>query len=100
MLLRCGVTVSVPGDCAAELRRVRSEGENALARSEREREALAQALSITQLEAQQNLRNAISDHQEELEKLAAEKVRKATATPLYPTLMLATISVAIHLSSV
>ena len=61
---------------------MRSEGENALARSEREREALAQALSTTQLEAQQNLRNAISDHQEELEKLAAEKVREATATPL------------------
>lgn len=46
-----------------------------LAQSEREKEALAQALSTTQYEAQQALRISISDHQEEAERLAAEKVR-------------------------
>lgn len=59
----------------AELRRVRSDGENALAQAEREKQALTQALNAAQLEAQQSLRKAISEHQEEVERLVSEKVR-------------------------
>ena len=54
---------------------MRADGENALAQSEREREALSQALSSNQQEFQQALRTAITDHQEEAERLTAEKVR-------------------------
>uniref|UniRef100_A0A673XCW3 Ciliary rootlet coiled-coil, rootletin n=1 Tax=Salmo trutta TaxID=8032 RepID=A0A673XCW3_SALTR len=61
----------------AELRRVRADGENVLAQSEREREALSQALTTTQQEYQQALHTAITDHQEEAERLTAEKVRRA-----------------------
>lgn len=53
---------------------MRVDGENALAQSEREREALSQALSSIQQESQQALRIAITDHQEEAERLIAEKV--------------------------
>lgn len=56
---------------------MRVDGENALAQSEREREALSQALSSIQQESQQALRIAITDHQEEAERLTAEKVRRA-----------------------
>lgn len=60
----------------AELRRVRSDGENALAQAEREKQALTQTLNSAQLEAQQALRKAISEHQEEVERLISEKVRR------------------------
>lgn len=60
----------------AELRRVRSDGENTLVQSEREKQALTQTLNTAQLEAQQALRKAISEHQEEVERLVSEKVRR------------------------
>lgn len=56
---------------------MRADGENVLAQSEREREALSQALTTTQQEYQQALHTAITDHQEEAERLTAEKVRRA-----------------------
>jgi hypothetical protein len=56
---------------------VRSEGETALAQSERERQTLSLALSTAQREAQTALCSAMSDHQEELERLASEKVSEA-----------------------
>lgn len=62
----------------AELRRLRSEGENVLAQAEREKQALTQTLNAAQLEAQQSLRKAISEHQEEVERLVSEKVRRFT----------------------
>ena len=58
---------------------MRADGENVLAQSEREREALSQALTTTQQESQQALHTAITDHQEEAERLTAEKVRRAQA---------------------
>ena len=60
----------------AELRRVRSDGENALAQAEREKQTLIQTLNSAQQEAQQALRKAISEHQEEVERLISEKVKK------------------------
>lgn len=59
---------------------MRSDGENALAQAERSRQALTQELNAAQLEAQQALRNAISEHQEEVERLASEKVRRFRVT--------------------
>lgn len=59
----------------AELKRLRSDGEIALAQGEREKQTLTQALSAAQLEAQQALRKAVSEHQEEVERLVSEKVR-------------------------
>lgn len=59
----------------AEVRRLRSDGENALAQAEREKQALTQTLNAAQLEAQQALYKATSEHQEEVEKLVSEKVR-------------------------
>ena len=67
----------------AELRRARSDGENALAQAEREKQALAQTLNAAQLEAQQALRKAISEHQEEVERLVSEKVRRFTVSICY-----------------
>lgn len=64
----------------AELRRVRSDGENVLAQAEREKQALTQTLNTAQLEAQQALRKAISEHQEEVERLVSEKVRRFSVT--------------------
>ena len=64
----------------AELRRVRSDGDSALAQVEKEKQALTQTLNTTQLEAQQALRKAISDHQEEMERLVSEKVRGLRVT--------------------
>lgn len=58
----------------AELRRVRADGEHALAQAEREKQALTQTLNAAQLEAQQALRKAIAEHQEEVERLISEKV--------------------------
>lgn len=60
----------------AELRRLRSDGENVLAQAEREKQALTQTLNAAQLEAQQALRKAITEHQEEVERLVSEKVRR------------------------
>lgn len=60
----------------AEVRRLRSDGENVLAQAEREKQALTQTLNAAQLEAQQALHKAISEHQEEVERLVLEKVRK------------------------
>lgn len=60
----------------AEVRRIRSDEENAFAQAEREKQLLAQTLNAAQLEAQQALRKASSEHQEEVEKLISEKVRK------------------------
>lgn len=57
-----------------ELRRLRSDAENQLAQAERDKQALTQALSAAQLEAQQASRKATSEHQEEVERLALEKV--------------------------
>ena len=61
---------------------MRSEGESALAQSERERQALSQALSSAQREAQHALHSATADHQEELERLASAKVRETEFTDL------------------
>ena len=61
---------------------MRSEGESALAQSERERQTLSQALSSAQREAQHALHSATADHQEELERLASEKVRETEFTEL------------------
>lgn len=58
----------------ADLRRVRTDGENALALAEREKQALTQTLNAAQLEAQQALRKATCEHQEEVERLLSEKV--------------------------
>lgn len=60
----------------AELRRLRSDGENVLAQAEREKQALTQTLNAAQLEAQQVLHKAISEHQDEVERLVSEKVRE------------------------
>lgn len=67
----------------AELRRVRSEGENVLAQAEREKQALTQTLNAAQMEAQQALRKAISEHQEEVERLVSEKVRRFSGRPIF-----------------
>lgn len=58
-----------------EVRRIRSEGENALAQAERDKQTLTQTLNAAQLEAQQALRKVISEHQEEVDRLASDKVR-------------------------
>lgn len=60
----------------AEMRHLRSDGQNASAQAEREKQALTQSLNAAQLEVQQALRKAISEHQEELESLVSEKVRR------------------------
>lgn len=60
---------------AVEVRRLRSEGENLVAQTERDKQVLTQTLSAAQLEAQQNLRKAAAEHQEEVQRLLAEKVR-------------------------
>lgn len=57
------------------MRRLHSEGENLVAQTDREKQVLTQTLSTAQLEAQQNLRRAASDHQEEVQRLLAEKVK-------------------------
>lgn len=49
-----------------------------MAQAEREKQALTQTLNAAQLEAQQSLRKAISEHQEEVERLVSEKVRRFT----------------------
>lgn len=61
---------------SVEVRRLRSDGENLLAQTEREKQALTQTLNAAQLEAQQALRKAVSEHQEEVERLVSEKVRR------------------------
>lgn len=60
----------------AEVKRLRSDGENVLAQAEREKQALTQTLNAAQLEAQQALHKSISEHQEEVERLVSEKVRR------------------------
>lgn len=60
--------------CAVELKRLRADGEMAAVQSERERQTLKQELINTQQEAQLSLRNVLSDHQEELERLTNDKV--------------------------
>lgn len=60
----------------AEVRRLRSDGESVLAQAEREKQVLTQTLNAAQLEAQQALHKAASEHQEEVERLVSEKVRK------------------------
>lgn len=57
------------------MRRLRSEGETLVAQTDREKQVLTQTLGAAQLEAQQNLRKAVADHQEEVQRLLAEKVR-------------------------
>lgn len=57
------------------MRRLRSEGESLVAQTEREKQVLTQTLSAAQLEAQQNLRKAAAEHQEEVQRLLVEKVR-------------------------
>ncbi|MEQ2179070.1 hypothetical protein GOODEAATRI_020816, partial [Goodea atripinnis] len=49
------------------------DGENTLAQAEREKQTLTQALNAAQLEAQQALRKAVSEHQEDVERLISEK---------------------------
>lgn len=61
---------------SVELRRLRSDGENLLAQTEREKQALTQTLNAAQLEAQQALRKAAAEHQEEVQRLVSEKVRR------------------------
>lgn len=70
---------------SAELRRLRSDGENVLAQAEREKQALTQTLNAAQLEAQQALRKAIAEHQEEVERLVSEKVRRFSGSVLLVT---------------
>lgn len=53
---------------------MRADGEMAAAQSEREKQALKQELINAQHEAQSSLRNALSDHQEELDRLTNDKV--------------------------
>lgn len=60
---------------SAELKRARSDSENALTQAEREKQTLTQSLNAAHLEAQQTLRKALSEHQEEVERLVSEKVR-------------------------
>ena len=67
---------------SADLKRVRSDGENMSAQAEREKQALKQTLHAAQLEAQQALRKAISEHQEETERLVSEKVRSVCGSQL------------------
>lgn len=45
-----------------------------MAQAEREKQTLSQTLNAAQLEAQQALRKASSEHQEEVERLVSEKV--------------------------
>lgn len=75
----CALAPPTPPIChpppAAELKRVRADGQLAQAQSEREKDDLAQALALGQQEAQQVLRSAQIDHQEEVERLISEKVR-------------------------
>lgn len=47
-----------------------------MTQAERDKKLLTQTLNAAQLEAQQALRKAISDHQEEVERLVSEKVRR------------------------
>lgn len=61
------------------MRRARSEAESALAQVEREKHILTQTLNTAHLEAQQALRKASCEHQEEVEKLVTEKVRSLAA---------------------
>lgn len=61
------------------MRRARSEAESALAQVEREKHILTQTLNVAHLEAQQALRKASCEHQEEVEKLVTEKVRSLAA---------------------
>lgn len=70
----------------AELRRLRSDGENVLAQAEREKQALSQTLNAAQLEAQQALHKVVREHQEEVERLVSEKVGKSTSPPNTPFL--------------
>lgn len=65
---------------SVEVRRLRSDGENLLAQTEREKQALTQTLNAAQLEAQQALRKAVSEHQEEVERLVSEKVRRFSSS--------------------
>lgn len=67
----------------AELRRIRSDGQNMLAQAEREKQTLTQTLNAAQLEAQQALRKAMSEHQEEVERLVSEKVRRFIGSYFY-----------------
>lgn len=60
--------------CLAELKRLRAERETVLSQSEKEKDALRDALVAAQHEAQRALRMALSDHQEELERLTNQKV--------------------------
>lgn len=74
-----------------EVRRLRSEGENLVGQTEREKQVLAQMLNAAQLEAQQNLRKAATEHQEEVQRLLAEKVRSfgvRESIELYPSQIL------------
>lgn len=73
-LSACLCTYLSPSVCAAELKRLRADGEMAATQYERERQTLKQELINAQHEAQLSLRNALSDHQEELERLTNDKV--------------------------
>lgn len=66
----------------AELKRLRAERETLLSQSEKEKDALRDALTAAQHEAQRSLRTALSDHQEELERLSHQKVIQALVCSL------------------
>lgn len=61
--------------CSAELKQLRADRETVLSQSEREKDMLRDALTAAQQEAQRSLRMALSDHQEELERLTNQKVK-------------------------
>lgn len=66
--------------CLVELKRLRTERETVLSQSEKEKDALRDALAAAQHEAQRALRTALSDHQEELERLTNQKVIRSLAS--------------------
>lgn len=61
--------------CSAELKQLRADRETVLSQSEREKDMLRDALTAAQQEAQRSLHMALSDHQEELERLTNQKVK-------------------------
>lgn len=61
--------------CSAESKQLRADRETVLSQSEREKDMLRDALTTAQQEAQRSLRMALSDHQEELERLTNQKVK-------------------------
>lgn len=71
-----------------ELKRLRADRETILSQSEKERDALRDSLAAAQHEAQRALRAALTDHQEELERLTNQKVIRALASALFMSLII------------